>query len=41
MIDLPELSSLEAQCLDLVNADADFAEWLRTQYRPIAGGWMY
>ncbi|MFN8580296.1 MAG: hypothetical protein U0163_04870 [Gemmatimonadaceae bacterium] len=26
---------------ELVDADPEFAAWLHTEYRPIAGGWQY
>lgn len=26
---------------DLLDAEPEFAAWLETEYRPIAGGWQY
>lgn len=26
---------------ELLEADPEFANWLETEYRPLAGGWQY
>lgn len=28
-------------CAHRAESDPEFAKWLQTKYKPIAGGWMY